>query len=205
MQGFILDLRRIRDEDTLVTVLSEHRVVTLYRFYGARHAAIHLGYKIDFELETSAKTTIGRLRNVMHLGYAWLFARERLFVWQQLCRLMAAHLRDVEEIDPFYYRLMDETAARWDKTDPRRLAVESYLALLEHEGRLYTDPLCFACETPIEGDIALGRAFLPAHPECVSRMGFPAESLRRTLEHGKTLPLDDLQVERLYAVMTEGF
>ncbi|MDP1784740.1 MAG: recombination protein RecO, partial [Sulfuricurvum sp.] len=36
MQGFIIKLSRVRDEDMIVTIISEENLTTLYRFYGAR-------------------------------------------------------------------------------------------------------------------------------------------------------------------------
>ena len=205
MQGFILAIRRVRDEDLLVTVLTEHRLMTLYRFYGARHATINLGYKIDFDYETSAKTSLLRLRNVLHLGYPWLFSHEKLFMWQNFCKHLMSHLNDVEELDPFYFQLWNFLATRWDKTDPKRLMIEGYLTLLEHEGRLHEPRQCFLCDNPLGKSIALGRAFLPSHPECLGRLGFDYPDIMTMWETKKTLTLDDSIIDRLYAILTEGF
>ena len=55
MQGFIINLNRVKEEDLNVTILSRGSLETLYRFYGARHGVINLGFKIDYEVEPSAK------------------------------------------------------------------------------------------------------------------------------------------------------
>ena len=49
MQGYIINLNRVKDEDLIVTILSKGRLETLYRFYGARHGTINIGFKIDYE------------------------------------------------------------------------------------------------------------------------------------------------------------
>ena len=51
MQGYILRVQKVRDEDLLVFVLTPNLLVKSYRFFGARHSNIMTGYKIDFELE----------------------------------------------------------------------------------------------------------------------------------------------------------
>jgi hypothetical protein len=50
MQGYIIDLKVVKDDDLIVTLLCENELITSYRFYGARHSNINIGYKIDFEL-----------------------------------------------------------------------------------------------------------------------------------------------------------
>ena len=51
MQGYIINVNKARDEDVIVTILAQDNLYTLYRFYGARHSQINLGFKIDFEIE----------------------------------------------------------------------------------------------------------------------------------------------------------
>ena len=67
MQGFIIKLTRVREEDMIVTIIAEESLQTLYRFYGARHSPINMGFKIDFETETSLKSSIPRMKDVIHL------------------------------------------------------------------------------------------------------------------------------------------
>ncbi len=56
MQGYIIHITRVKDEDLIVTILTQNVIKTTYRFYGARHSSVHLGYKIDFESLTSLKS-----------------------------------------------------------------------------------------------------------------------------------------------------
>ena len=203
MQGFILKTTKVRDEDCIEDVLSESALVRAYRFYGARHSNIIQGYKIDFELSQN-QNFLPRLSGVMHLGYAWLASREKLLFWQQFMRLLYAHLKDAEHLDKFYYELLTEAAARFGKQNPRRIIVESYVKILEFEGRLHDEPYCFLCDEEILENIALCRGFLPAHESCAQRTGFAQDGILEFLRSKKTLNLNDETVGRLYDITLEG-
>lgn len=204
MQGFIIKLSRVRDEDMIVTIISEDCLTTLYRFYGARHSPINLGFKIDFESENSLKSSIPRMRDVIHLGYPWMGEYDRILIWQQFIALFYPHISSSEEIGPFYYQLLNDCANCWHEQNPKRLAIEAYVALLEHEGRLHSKMDCFFCNEPIENNISLIRAFLPAHQECSHTLSINAKGLAWLYEHYSTLFLDDHEIERLWYVMSEG-
>ncbi len=204
MQGFIIKLSRVRDEDMIVTIISEDCLTTLYRFYGARHSPINLGFKIDFESENSLKSSIPRMRDVIHLGYPWMGEYDRILIWQQFIALFYPHISSSEEIGPFYYQLLNDCANRWNEQNPKRLAIEAYVALLEHEGRLHSQMDCFFCNEPIENNVSLIRAFLPAHHECSHTLSINAKGLAWLYEHYSTLFLDDHEIERLWYVMSEG-
>ena len=42
MQGYIIDIKPVKDDDLIVSILTEHEVLTTYRFYGARHSNINI-------------------------------------------------------------------------------------------------------------------------------------------------------------------
>ena len=69
MQGFIINFNKVKDEDLIVTIVSKTSLDTLYRFYGARHGTINLGFKLDYEKQSSHKVTISRLKDVIHIGF----------------------------------------------------------------------------------------------------------------------------------------
>lgn len=204
MQGFIIKLNRVKDEDMIVTIISETNLTTLYRFYGARHSPINLGFKIDFEAETSLKSTIARMRDVIHLGYPWMAQFERIRIWQQFITLFYPHLQHSEEIGSFYFNLLEEAAQRWKNQNPKRIAIEAYVQLLEHEGRLHREMNCFFCDEIIVTDISLIRAFLPAHKECSHTLSINEKGLTWLYDHYSTLFLDDAEVERLWYIINEG-
>lgn len=204
MQGFIIQLNRARDEDLVVTILTQENLETLYRFYGARHSTINLGFKVDFEVEYNVKTAIGRLRDVIHLGYPWLRDRHRTHIWQQFIALFYPHLKQSEETGNFYFDILNEAALLWDQQNPKRIAIESYTKLLAHEGRLHTELNCFLCDQKIEGDISLIRAFLPTHPQCSHTLSINQKGLQELYHNHASLFLSDKEIERLWIVLLEG-
>ena len=205
MRGFVLHTVKVRDEDLIVKILTKNEILTLYRFYGARHSYINVGYLIDFIVEESAKTTIKRLRNVIQLPFSFLFDIEKMLNYKIFINLLNRHLQDVTKIDDFYYNLLIEITDNLDKRDAKRFLIESYVKLLEKEGRLHKDFVCFLCEKKIKENIALTRAFLPAHEKCIYDKGFSEEKLTELFEDKKTLLFDDSEIEKLWKIMNLGF
>jgi len=204
MQGFIIQLNRARDEDLVVSILTQENLETLYRFYGARHSPINLGFKVDFEIEHSVKTTIGRLRDVIHLGYPWLRERHRTHLWQQFVKLFYPHLKQSEETGSFYFELLEASALVWHQQNPKRIAIEAYVKLLDYEGRLHTELVCFLCDQKIEEDISLIRAFLPTHKTCSHTLSINQKGLEELYNNHTSLFLSDKEVDRMWLVLLEG-
>jgi len=204
MQGYIINLNKVKDEDLIVTILSKHSLDTLYRFYGARHGVINLGFKIDYEKESSAKSTISRLKDVIHIGFKWINDYKLLRVWQDFLALFYKHLKDAQEVDEFYFELLDNASMNWNKQNPKRVAVESYVKLLEHEGRLHVEPECFLCSLPIKEDISLIRAYLPTHKECTHTFSIKKDAFNELFKNKSTLFLSDKEVDRLWYVLLDG-
>lgn len=204
MQGYILNLNKVKEEDLIVTILSKESLDTLYRFYGARHGVINLGFKIDYEKESSAKSTISRLKDVIHIGFKWINDYKLLRLWQDFLALFHKHLKDTYEIDDFYFNLIDNASKNWAKQNPKRVAIESYVKLLEHEGRLHTEMECFLCHQKIEGDISLIRAYLPTHKSCTHTLSINKEALIELFTNKSTLFLSDKEVDRLWYILLEG-
>ncbi|MEA1955747.1 MAG: recombination protein RecO [Campylobacterota bacterium] len=204
MQGFIINLNKVKDEDLIVTIIRKNSLDTLYRFYGARHGTINLGFKLDYEIEQSYKVTISRLKDVIHIGFKWLNNRELLKLWQEFIRLFYKHLKDVEELDAFYFELLEVASLQWDKQNPKRVAIESYIKLLEHEGRLHNELECFLCGVMIENDVSLIRAYLPTHKECSHTLSINQKALKELFENKSTLFLNDKEIDRLWYILLEG-
>ena len=204
MQGFIISLHKVKEEDLIVTIVSQNNLDTLYRFYGARHGTINLGFKIDYETEGSAKSTIKRLKDVIHIGYSWIHDYKRLQIWQDFLALFYKHLKDTDDIGSFYFNLLDESSKEWAKQNSKRVAIESYIKLLKHEGRLHTENICFLCSQPIKDDIAFIRAFLPTHKECSHSNSISKGALKELYKNNSTLFLNDFEVEVLWQVILKG-
>jgi hypothetical protein len=204
MQGFIIKLNRVKDEDMIVTIVSEDCLITLYRFYGARHSPINMGFKIDFESEHSLKSSIPRMKDVIHLGFSWMGQYDRIRLWQQFITLFYPHLKDSESIGKFYFDLLNDASLRWKDQNPKRVAIETYVRLLDYEGRLHRELNCFFCDLPIEEEISLIRAFLPAHKECSHTLTINHKGLEWLYSHMSTLFLNDQEIERLWYIVNEG-
>lgn len=204
MQGYILNTNRVKDEDLIVTILSSSEVYTTYRFYGARHSHINIGYKIDFELESSSKTTISRLKDVIQLGFPWLLDSKKMYHWQRYIKLFYPHLKDVEEIDSFYIELLDDLAHKLTLQDPKRAILENYVKLLEYEGRLHLDFECLLCEQEVLSDVALVRSFLPTHANCSYSQGFEKNKIEEFFIDKSTIHLNNEEVNYLWEVLLQG-
>ncbi len=204
MQGFIVNINRVKEEDLIVTIVSKNSLDTLYRFYGARHGVINLGFKIDYEKEDSAKSTISRLKDVIHIGFKWINDYKLLKLWQDFTALFYKHLKEVEELDKFYFELINEASLEWDKQNPKRVAIESYVKLLKYEGRLHTEIYCFLCSTRINGNISIIRGFLPTHKECSHTLEINREALAELFTNNSTMFMNDKEVDRLWVVLLEG-
>ncbi len=205
MQGYILNINKVKDEDLIVTILTTTSLLTLYRFYGARHSNINIGYKIDFESVSSAKSTISMLRNVLHLGDSWMNEPRRFFVWQQFIKLLFKHLRDVEKLDSFYFELLNEIKQKFAKQNPIRVAVESYVQLLSYEGRLHDDFVCLICEELVTSELVITRSFLPAHKGCIFGEIVDKAKIEELFLNSSTINLDDDEVDKLWKILQEGF
>jgi recombinational DNA repair protein (RecF pathway) len=203
MQGYILKTTRSRDEDLIVTILTKNNLYTLYRFYGARHSPIGLGNKIDFTIEPQVGY-MDRLRNVLHLGFVWQKEMEKVLVWQQFIRLLYDHLKEIETIDEFYYDLLEELTRKLKRQNPKRAVLEGYVKLLEHEGRLHKEPVCFLCEGVIKEDPVYVRSFLPAHHSCVPKPSVRAKAAEHLFTHYDSQYLCDAEVEILFQTLCEG-
>ncbi|WP_041671897.1 recombination protein RecO [Sulfurospirillum barnesii] len=205
MQGYIINITRVKDEDLIVTLLTPNSIKTLYRFYGARHSTIHLGYKIDFEVQTSLKSSLPQLRSILHLATQWNAHRERMLLWQAFVRLFYTHLKDIATLENFYFELLESCTAIWHKQNPKRIAIEAYIKLLDYEGRLHDDFICFNCEEAILNDLTLIRGFLPAHKTCAWNETFEHLHVKRLFEEKSTIALSDDHINVLWKILLEGF
>lgn len=204
MQGYIINLNKVKEEDLIVTILSHKSLETLYRFYGARHGTINIGFKIDYEIEPSSKSTIGRLKDVIHIGFPWINDYKLLRLWQDYLSLFHKHLKDAEDIGAFYFDIIENASREWSRQNPKRVAIESYVKILEHEGRLHKELHCFLCSAPIQDDISLIRAYLPTHETCSHTLAIDRTALIELFEKKSSLFLSDKEVDRLWNILLEG-
>ena len=203
MIGYIIDIKSVKDDDLIVSILTESEVLTTYRFYGARHSNINLGYKIDFELETT-RSSIPRLKDVIQLGFPWILDNEKMYCWQRYIKLYYPHLKDIEEIEPFYFYNLDNLVHIMIKQNALRAIISSYISLLEYEGRLHTDYECLLCENEIIENISLVRGFLPVHASCTFSKIFEIKKIKDLFERKELIRLSQDEVEYLWDILLQG-
>ena len=204
MHGFIIDIRKAKNEDIVVTVLTNESVKSYWRFFGARHSILQIGNLIDFETEEDSGHFMPKMRRVSHLGFPWLFSPNHLLIWQNFIKLFYHHLKESSEIESFYFNLLMEIAKKWDKQNPKRLAVEGYLKLLFEEGRLYDNGFCYICEEPLADKVSLMRAFIPAHPTCIYFFEYEKSQIFKLFDTKSTIHLDNDSVDELYKTLLKG-
>jgi len=204
MKGFILSIQPVRDEDCIVTILSYEKVGVYYRFYGARHSVIALGFLIDFEIEGEDGKFLPRLRGVSHLGFDWLKSNARVLIWHQFTRALYIHLKEVEEVDAFYYNLLLKSAKKINRQNPKRVLCESYLELLEYEGRIYNNESCYICQSPLGYQVSLMQGYKLTHPECIFSTHIHKKSMIEAFKSKSTIHLDDIEVDYLFSVVQRG-
>lgn len=203
MQGYIIDIKPVKDDDLIVTILTENELLTTYRFYGARHSNINIGYKIDFELENT-RANIPRLKDVLQLGFPWILDYEKMYCWQRYVKLFYPHLKELEQLDPFYFYSLENLVHIISKQNILRAICESYITLLEYEGRLHIDFECLLCEVEITENLTLVRGFLPVHTQCARGRSFELKKIKELFEKKKIINLNDDEVEYLWDVLLQG-
>jgi hypothetical protein len=195
----------VKNEDSIVMVLSDKEVRTYYRFFGARHSILQLGNLIDFEVEGEDGRFLPRLRSLSHLGFSWQFDKNRLLIWHNFIKQFEMHLKDTETIESFYYELLLDAAKKWEKQNPKRLVCESYIKLLAYEGRVHHEECCYICEAPLGSEVSLMQAFIPAHPECLYSAALPKEKIQTFFQTETTLYLEEEEVNYLFEIVMKGF
>ncbi len=204
MRGFIINIRKAKNEDVIVTVLSSESVKSYWRFYGARHSILQIGNLINFEVNQSKHGFMPNMRSLSQLPFPWLFWENHFIVWQDFIKLFEPHLRDTIELDSFYFNLLLDTAQKWDKQNTKRLAIEAYIKILGKEGRIHNNGLCHICEEILQEKIGLMRAFIPAHPHCVYGSILDKKEIFKLFNTASTIHLDDNTTEKIYKVLLKG-
>ncbi len=119
-------------------------------------------------------------------------------------RLLYDHLKEVEQLDEIYFNELDRCAKQMQLQNPKRLIIESYVKILEFEGRLHSELECFICDEEIESELCLTRGFLPSHKHCLDRSEFDAIKIKNLFDTKSTIELNDDEINRLYKILLDG-
>ena len=204
MQGYILKTQKVRDEDLIVTILTQNEQISLYRFFGVRLSILTVGYKIDFEVELTDNSATKRLRRVTELYANWQNDFEKLLYWQKYIQLLYQHLHGISDIDSFYFEHLEEVSNVLKRQNIKRSLINGYLKLLHFEGRLTEPKYCFLCDTPLGLDCTLTRAFLPTHFHCHYGRKIASQNIVLMMQTQKCLHLDTPVIEELWNLINEG-
>lgn len=204
MQGYIIHIAPQKNEDIILSILTPQKIKKLYRFYGARHSVLQLGKKIDFETENNG-IFMPKLRNITALNFHWEKDLQRIQVWQRYIQLLYKHFQGIEEVDNFYFNMLEKGATKLILQNPYRVALEMYATLLDFEGRTPSFSSCFLCSKPLQGTISLTRSFLPVHTNCISSTkNFSTKNIHLFLEKHSTLNLEDEEINYLWKILLQG-
>lgn len=204
LQGYIIKITPQKNENILLYVLTPSKIKKLYRFYGARHSIIQLGKKIDFEVEQNG-LFIPKIRNITALNFAWERDINRLQIWQRYLQILCKHFQGIENIDSFYFEMLDSGASKLILQNPYRTALEMYASLLHFEGRIPRFDDCFLCSQKIQEQASIARSFLIAHPKCLAtRVSFCIQDIKDYLISQKTLKLSDDTILKLWQILLQG-
>ena len=204
MRGFIINIRKAKNEDVIVTVLSNESVKNYWRFFGQRHSILQIGNLIDFEVIEGKNGFMPNMRSLSQLSFPWIFSSNRLIVWQKFIKLFEAHLKERTEIEKFYFNLLLEVTKKWDKQNPKRLSIETYIKILAQEARLHSNNFCHICENILDTKVALMRAFIPAHPECIYNSPLEKKSIFQLFYTQSTIHIENEEIEILYQIVLKG-
>ena len=204
MRGFIINIRKAKNEDVIVTVLSNEGIKNYWRFFGTRHSILQIGNLIDFEVKEGKNNFMPSMRSLSQHSFPWIYSPNHLALWQNLITLFHTHLKDYEQIEIFYFELLMKNATKWEKQNPKRLAIESYVKLLNKERRLYNCAVCHLCENILEDEISLIRAFIPVHKYCSNTHSFQKRSIIKLFHTKSTIHINDKEVNALYKILLKG-
>ena len=69
MRGFIVNIKKAKNEDVVVTVLTNNSVQSYWRFFGARHSILQIGNLVDFEVKESQNNFMPQMRSLSQLSF----------------------------------------------------------------------------------------------------------------------------------------
>ena len=140
--------------------------------------------------------------------YNWVFLGFSIVInstaGKDLSNFFYLHLKDVEELDDFYFLLLDDLIRKISKQNVKRAIIETYIKLLEFEGRLHTEFICLMCDEKIQSDISLVRSFHPVHATCTYSKKFAFKKIEELFKNHSLILFDDEEIEYLWSIVLQG-
>jgi len=198
LQGYVLDIKGSREEDLIVNVLTSDSLRVLYRFYGARHSSINIGYKIDFEQEDS-DSYLPRMRNISHINFLWIEQRDTFFAWQKFSKYMFFHLRQTTNLPHFYFDMLENINSSLENQNYKRAIIESFISMQKFEGSIGDKMVCATCGEEISSLFVIDKQLIPYHSACsIGFMEFDSKEMSSLFERENSFSVSDENIDRLY-------
>jgi recombinational DNA repair protein (RecF pathway) len=201
MQGFILSTKLNKEEDKIVKILTSNEIITLYRFYGARHSQLQRGNLIDFVIENNIFGKIPKLRSPIQIPFLPLsLSIDEKLKWDIFFKFLNYHLRGVLKLPPFYYQKLFFMSKELNFRPTTRVLIEGLFEILKFEGSLAFVNKCNICHFPLQKKVAVERnSFHLVHPSCApSAPSFPKRALQELYIYQKSVLFTSSQLEILW-------
>ncbi|SFV61504.1 hypothetical protein MNB_SV-9-1464 [hydrothermal vent metagenome] len=205
MRGVILNIRDAKGEDKIATLITSDNIKTYYRFYGARHAILKVGNIVDFRVEGEGGSYMPRLRELRLIEFPWILNSDKISIWQEFMQLFFNHLKDREDISSFYYDLILNSSEKWEKQNPKRVIVDTYIQILDEENRVKDLNECYICQQPLNQYISLMRGLRAVHQQCINFPEIDKMKVENYFKTKKSLYLNDNEIDILYKTIMLGF
>ena len=127
----------------------------------------------------------------------------RMLIWQNFIKLLYPHFFEVDNINSFYFEMLENIIKNFDR-DPKRVLIENNLNLLQFEGRLHLNFECFLREKKIYNRVNIVRGYLTACENCIPQKGFELEKIKSLFYNKKTTLLNDNEIEKLFNILKLG-
>lgn len=201
MQGIILNTISVRDKDLIVFILDNNELIKCYRFYGVRHSHLIIGNMIDYELDIRP-LFLPKLHSTMQLALP-LKSVEIIKAWQDFCFLLYEHLKDNQECGEFYYNLCLRILKRLEIQDYKRVFLDAYSLMIEHEGRLNFSQNCVECGKELSDYFLLGEGFLMYCNGCKNSVKINKFKMNDYLKYKNSSIFEDDEIDLLYKVFSK--
>lgn len=202
MQGIILNTISVRDEDLIVFILDNNELIKCYRFYGVRHSHLIIGNMIDYELDIRP-LFLPKLHSTMQLALPWQNNANIVTHWQNFCYILFEHLKENSECGEFYYNLCHQIITRLGVQDYKRVFLDAYVLLLEHEGRLQYFDFCEECGALLGDSFMLGEGFLMHCRSCKNSVSINKEKMKIYFQIKNSSIFEDEEIDLLYKVFSK--
>ncbi|MFK5976803.1 MAG: recombination protein RecO [Sulfurovum sp.] len=202
----MLEIVPAKNEDMIVTILTNYGISKYYRFFGARDIILQFGHLINFTIDREFdKDSISKMRSLSLIEFPWLKHVDKRLFWSQFLKLFYTHVIDIKKVDIFYFNILLLSIQKWDKSNHKRIICESYINILKYENRLSPLIKCHICNEVFKDNIAFIDELKPTHPKCSKSHPIAIKKMVNFFNTKNSIFLSDDEIERLLEIIMRGF